>query len=92
MKRLAVSFVLGGALIAGFAANASASDPNSGCPPAYQVWVVGSMTPPYHADSLVDQKGNNDGIVCVRPLNDKTFQYNGQTYQVYNFIDNKVAT
>lgn len=90
MSRIAASFIVGGALIAGFAADASASDPHTGCPSSYQVWVVGSMTPPYHADSLADKNGDN--IVCARPVNDKTFQYNGQTYQVYNFIDNKAAT
>ena len=92
MKRTALSLIVGGVLLAGFAGQASATSPNSGCPPPYQRWIVGSSTPPYHADALVDQKGNNDGIVCVKQIDDKTFEYNGQTYPLYNFIDNKVAT
>jgi hypothetical protein len=92
MKRIALSLIAGGILTAGLAEQASATSPNSGCPSAYQVWYVGSMDPPYHADARVDAKGNGDGIVCAKPLNDKTFQYNGQTYPIYNFIDNNAAT
>ena len=46
------------------------------------------MTPPSHVGEYVDEKGNDDNAVCAKPLSDKTFEYNGQTYQVYDFIDN----
>lgn len=99
MKRIALSLIAGGALAAAFAGQASATSPYRGCPPSYTVWMVGS-TPPYHADALVDQKGNNDGIVCAKQVDDKTFVYegstypnlDGQTFPLYNFIDNTVAT
>jgi hypothetical protein len=92
MKRIALSLIAGAALTAGYAGQASATSPNTGCPPSYQVWYVGSMKPPYHADSYVDQKGNGDGIVCAKQIDDKTFQYNGHTYPLYNFIDNTVSS
>jgi hypothetical protein len=88
MKRTAVSLLAAGALIAGAAGQATATPAHDSCPLSYQVWIVGSQTPPYHADSLADK--DHDGIVCAKPT-DKTFLYNGQSYTVYNFIDNKVA-
>ena len=93
MKRIALSLIAGGALAAAFAGQASAISPYTGCPPSYQVWVVGTMNPPYRAPSYVDQNlpGNDDGIVCAKQIDNKTFQYNGQTYPLYNFIDNTVA-
>lgn len=92
MRRIALALIASGAVIAGYAGQASATSPNTGCPHSYQVWIVGSMNPPYHADSHVDQKGNDDGTVCAKQIDDKTFQYNGQTYPLYNFIDNTVAS
>jgi hypothetical protein len=97
MKRTALSLIAGGVLAAGFAGQASATSPNSGCPPSYTVWIVGS-TPPYHADSLVNRNGDNE--VCAMQLDDKTFVYegstypglDGNTYPLYNFIDNDAAT
>jgi hypothetical protein len=90
MKRIALSFIAGAALIVGYAGQASATSPQTGCPPSYTVWTVGSQTPPYHADSHVDTNG--DGTVCAKQIDDKTFQYNGQAYPLYNFIDNTVAS
>ena len=92
MKRTTLSLIAGGVLLAGFADQASATSPNSGCPPSYQRWIVGSSTPPYHADALVDQKGSNDGIVCVKQIDAKTFPFEGQLFPLYNFVDNHVAT
>jgi hypothetical protein len=88
MKQIALSFIVGGSLIAGFATAASASGLNSGCPPSYIVWTVGitGSNPPYHAPSLVDKNGDN--TVCAFPIDDKTFQFDSTTYQIYNFIDN----
>lgn len=92
MKRTTLSLIAGGVLTVGCVAQASATSPYAGCPASYQTWVVGSMTPPYHADSHVDQQGNNDNIVCVKQIDDKTFQSEGQTYPLYNFIDNTVRS
>jgi hypothetical protein len=90
MKRIALSLIVGTALITGYASQATATSPNTGCPPSYIVWPVGSQNPPYHADSHVDNNGDNS--VCAKQIDDRTFQYNGQTYPVYNFIDNTVAS
>jgi hypothetical protein len=89
MKCIAISLIAGTALIAGYAGQASATSPGTGCPPSYIVWTVGSQTPPYHADSHVDNNG--DGTVCAKQIDGRTFEYNGQAYPVYNFIDNTVA-
>jgi hypothetical protein len=82
MKRLALSFIVGGSLIAGFAPGASASGLNSGCPPSYQLWVVGS-NPLYHADAFVNKNG--DPYVCAKQIDDKTID---GTNPLYNFVDN----
>jgi hypothetical protein len=37
-------------------------------------------------------QGNGDAIVCAKQIDDKTFEYIGQPYPLYNFIDNTVAT
>jgi hypothetical protein len=92
MKRIALSLIAGGILTVGCVGPASATSPYTGCPAAYQTWIVGSMTPPYHADSHVDESGNNDGIVCAKQIDDKTFESGGQTYPLYNFIDNTVRS
>jgi hypothetical protein len=90
MKRAALSLIAGGILIGGLAGQASATSPYTGCPPSYQVWDV--STEPYQADNFVDQKGNNDGIVCAKQVDNKTFELNGVTYPLYNFIGNTVPT
>ena len=90
LKRAALSLIAGGILIAGLAGQASAKSPFTGCPPSYQVWDV--STQPYQADNLVDQKGNNDGIVCVKRIDAKTFEFEGQLFPLYNFIDNTTGT
>jgi hypothetical protein len=88
VKRAALSLIAGGILIAGLAGQASATSPFTGCPPSYQAWDV--STEPYQADNFVDQKGNNDGTVCAKQIDNKTFELNGTTFPLYNFIDNAV--
>jgi hypothetical protein len=90
VKRAALSLIAGGILIAGLAGQASGKSPFTGCPPSYQVWDI--STQPYQADNLVDQKGNNDGTVCAKQIDDKTFALNGAMFPLYNFIDNAVPT
>ena len=59
-------------------------------PPSFTSWDV--STQPYQVDNQVDAEGNGDGFVCAKPLDSKTFQVAGQTYQIYNFIDNVAGT
>lgn len=70
---------------------AEAAPPHVGCPPVasgYQAWDVSAE--PYQADDLVDANGN--GSVCARPIDDRTFELGGQTYQLYNFIDDVIPS
>lgn len=88
MRRSIASFVLVGLWLLPTAI-AEATPPHVGCPPAasgYQPWGV--STEPYQADDLVDTNG--DGWVCARPIGDQTFELEGQTYPLYNFIDDVV--
>ena len=57
----------------------------SSCPApvsGYVSWAT--STEPYGADNRVDLNGN--GVVCAKPSN-KTFTEDGETYTIYNFID-----
>jgi hypothetical protein len=78
------------ALVAGVTAQASAAPSHTGCPPAFTRWDV-SMGP-YQADNQVDAEGNGDAVVCAKPLDSKTFELDGQTFQIYQFIDNVAGT
>ena len=78
------------ALATGVTAQAPAAPSHRGCPPSFTSWPV--STEPYQADNQVDAEGNGDGLVCAKPLDSKTFQVGGQTYQIYNFIDNVAGT
>lgn len=52
----------------------------------YEIWDV--STEPYEVDNEVDENGN--GQVCALPL-DETFEDdNGETHQIYDFIDDVV--
>ena len=84
--------------IIGLAASASllcivspAQAAGTGCPPGnsgYLLWDV--STEPYHVDNAVDEQGNNDGWACALPGKVGTDE-NGNPFQFYNFIDNRVA-
>ena len=52
------------------------------------LWDV--TTEPYGTDNLVDAHGNADGWVCALPLK-VVLDENGNPFQLYNFIDNRVA-
>jgi len=63
----------------------------SSCPPGgsgYVLWDVN--TEPYAADNAVDEQGNADGLVCALPKK-IILDENGNPFQLYNFIDNRVA-
>jgi hypothetical protein len=85
MKALICSCLVFGSLLP-LATSASANQTGRTCPPTssgYIVWDV--TTEPYQADNAVDVNGN--GTVCAHPVDAQTFVNNGQTYQIYNFID-----
>ena len=71
-------------------ADAGAFRVDRGATPSFTSWPV--STQPYQVDNQVDAEGNGDGLVCVKPLDSKTFQVGGQTFQIYNFIDNVAGT
>jgi len=63
----------------------------SSCPPGnsgYLLWDVN--TEPYAADNAVDEQGNADGWACALPQK-IVLDENGNPFQIYNFIDNRVA-
>jgi hypothetical protein len=89
MRRLvSTAAVTGGLLSAVVGGQASAAGTIDGCPPSYIVWQVGvtGPNPPYQAPGLADKNG--DKIVCAKQIDNKTFEYQGQNYPLYNFIDN----
>ena len=70
---------------------AAASASVSSCPPGnsgYVLWDV--STQPYQADNAVDEQGNADGWVCAAPKK-VIVDPDGNPFQIYNFIDNRVA-
>jgi hypothetical protein len=90
MKRLLClcMILIGGALGTGSAG----ADPVGGnCPNETSGFVVWDVdTQPYQVDNAVDANGNGDGIVCAKPVDSLTFVFEGQTFQVYNFIEDVI--
>jgi hypothetical protein len=67
---------------------ASAQADRSPCPGGASGFVHWNIdTEPYQADNFVDAAGNDNGWVCARAL-PGTF-FNGQEYQLQNFIDDR---
>jgi hypothetical protein len=54
------------------AAPASATPPQTGCPSAFDVWTVKALAKQGNkpVPSVVDAAGNNNGLVCAKPLSD----------------------
>jgi hypothetical protein len=86
MRRCVGALTATVAFAVGVTAQAPAAPAHRGCPPSFTFWDV--STQPYQVDNQVDAEGNGDGLVCAKPLDAKTFQVGGQTYQIYSFIDN----
>jgi hypothetical protein len=86
MKRnLLVVLAMAASLIPGQAAIAVPSG-TSHCPAPESGFISwDTSTEPYQVDNAVDRNGN--GVVCAKPLANKTFVLDGVTYQIYNFID-----
>ena len=69
--------------------SAQASPLGTACPggsSGFVLWEV--STEPYGADDAVDERGNNDGRVCAKPIYVVTDD-DGNPFQIYNFLDNK---
>ena len=73
-------------------APADAKPPGAACPVPSSGFVLWDVeTEPYGVDNLVDQAGNGDGLVCAMPIYVELDE-NGEPFQVYNFIDNRVVS
>ena len=69
--------------------SAQASPSGMSCPDAASGFVVWNVsTEPYGVDNLVDERGNNDGWACAKPIYVVTDD-GGSPFQIYNFLDNK---
>ena len=69
--------------------SAQASSSGTACPggsSGFLLWAV--STEPYGADNLVDERGNNDGWACAKPIYVVTDD-DGNPFRIYNFLDNK---
>jgi hypothetical protein len=90
MKRLfCLILILIGLLVATGSSVATTAGGN--CPDATSGFVVWDVnTEPYQVDNAVDVNGNGDGIVCAKPVDSLTFVVGGNTYQVYNFIEDVI--
>ena len=72
-------------------APATASAAGSSCPPGHSGFLLWDVnTEPYGTDNAVDEHGNADGLVCALPMK-VVLDENGNPFQLYNFIDNRVA-
>jgi hypothetical protein len=89
-KGASVCFLaLVGVLVA--SGNSGATPTGGSCPVSTSGFVVWDVnTEPYQVDNAVD--ANGDGIVCAKPVDSLTFVSGGQTYQVYNFIDDVIRS
>jgi hypothetical protein len=90
MNKLITGLAAAGFLCAATPSNAAGSA-GSSCPPGgsgYVLWDVD--TEPYAVDNAVDEQGNADGWVCAQPKK-LVLDEDGNPFQLYNFIDNRVA-
>jgi hypothetical protein len=90
MKKLITALASVGIACLAFAASPAAAS-GSSCPPGnceYVLWDVD--TEPYQADNEVDEQGNADGWACAKPTK-VVLDENGNPFQIYSFIDNRVA-
>jgi hypothetical protein len=77
------------ALSTGLAAPVHASPSGHGCPGGSSGFVLWDVTTePYGVDNLVDERGNNDGWACAKPILIVSDE-DGNPFQIYNFLDNK---
>ncbi len=90
MNKLIIGLAAAGVIFAVSPSPATASAGDS-CPPGHSGYVLWDVnTAPYEADNAVDEHGNADGWVCAQPKK-IILDENGNPFQSYNFIDNRVA-
>lgn len=79
-------------VVALVAANTVAATPKGGnCPVGTSGFIVWDVsTQPYQVDDAIDANGNNNGLVCAKAVDSLTFVIEGQTYPVYNFIEDVI--
>jgi hypothetical protein len=81
-----------GFVLVSLSSPAQATSSGTACPggdSGFVLWDV--TTEPYGVDNLVDEKGNNDGKACAKPIYVTTDE-DGNPFQIYNFLDNKFPT
>jgi hypothetical protein len=65
-----------------------ASPSGDACPGGRSQFVLWDVsTEPYGVDNLVDERGNNDGLACAKPIY-SVVDEEGNPFQIYNFLDN----
>jgi hypothetical protein len=70
-------------------APAHAVPAGDGCPGGHSGFVLWDVSAePYGVDNAVDEKGNNDGWACAKPIY-TVVDENGEPFQIYNFLDNQ---
>ena len=88
MSRIVIS-VAAAAFLVSLPGSAQASPSGTACPggsSGFVLWEV--STEPYGVDNYVDERGNNDGWACAKPVY-VVADEDGSPFQIYNFLDNK---
>ncbi len=78
-----------GVVLVSLSTPAQAASSGDSCPGGQSGFVLWDVsTEPYGVDNLVDERGNNDGKACAKPIYVVTDD-DGNPFQIYNFLDNK---
>jgi hypothetical protein len=91
MKRVVIVLASAAGVLGAVAPASPSGAAGSSCPPGnsgYVLWDVAAE--PYAVDNAVDEQGNGDGWVCATPKK-VVLDEDGNPFQIYNFIDNRVA-
>ncbi len=88
MSKIVIGVVAAAVLVC-LPAPAQASRSGTSCPGGNSGFVMWDVsTEPYGVDNLVDERGNNDGWACAKPIYSVTDEA-GNPFQIYNFLDNQ---
>jgi hypothetical protein len=88
MPKLVISLAAA-AILVWIPAQSQASRSGTDCPGGSSDFVLWDVsTEPYGVDNFVDERGNNDGWACAKPIYVVTDE-EGNPFQIYNFLDNK---